>query len=27
MLWKQLEDSKKQLGVGEYPFQAGRENT
>ncbi|MBD1882247.1 hypothetical protein [Coleofasciculus sp. FACHB-T130] len=27
MLWKQLEASKKQLGVGEYPFQAEGENT
>ncbi|MBD1837654.1 hypothetical protein H6F78_21910 [Coleofasciculus sp. FACHB-64] len=27
MLWKQLEASKKQLGVGEYPFQVEEENT
>jgi hypothetical protein len=27
MLWKQLEYSKKQLGVGEHPFQVEEENT
>ncbi|MBD2741205.1 hypothetical protein [Coleofasciculus sp. FACHB-1120] len=27
MLWKQLEDSKEQLGVGGHPFQSGQENS
>lgn len=26
-LWKQLKKSKKQLAIGEHPFQAGDDNT